>query len=118
MEGDRSVYALLKDRGVADKRAVQLQNLAIHCGFAEAGYDVAEGDLWVLSEELSRSRTLKLVALARTEKRTVVLMNPYASREREALCRMIRIQHPSTTVDNRAYLLIFNNHLPKQHFRI
>ena len=24
----------------------------------------------------------------------------------------------STTVDNRGYLLIFNNHLPKQHFKL
>ena len=36
----------------------------------------------------------------------------------EALCAQIVSGHRSTTVDNRAYLLIFNNYLPKQHFRI
>jgi len=34
------------------------------------------------------------------------------------LCRQIVAAHRSTTVDNRGYLLIFNNNLPKQHFRI
>ena len=50
--------------------------------------------------------------------RTVVLIAPYAGRERQALCRQIIAAHRSTTVDNRGYLLVFNNHLPKQHFQL
>ncbi len=34
---------------------------------------------------------------------------------RDRLDRFIA-NHPSTTVERRDYLLIFNNHLPKQHF--
>ena len=49
---------------------------------------------------------------------TVALMSPYDGCERQALCGQIIAGHASTTVDNRGYLLIFNNHLPKQHFRI
>ena len=49
---------------------------------------------------------------------TVAVMSPYDGRVRQALCAQIVAQHRSTTVDNRGYLLIFNNHLPKQHFRI
>ncbi len=118
MDGDRTVYDLLIEKGVPERRAVQLQNLAIHCGYKGCGYDVTEGDLWIASEQLSNGELLELMARARTERHTVAVLNPYATREREALCNGIVLRHPSTTVDNRGYLLIFNNHLPKQHFRI
>ena len=49
---------------------------------------------------------------------TIVVMDPYADAARELVCREIITNHKSTTVDNRGYLLIFNNHLPKQHFVI
>ncbi len=49
---------------------------------------------------------------------TVAVMSPYDGRERRAMCLQIVAAHPSTTVDNRGYLLVFNNNLPKQHFRI
>ena len=32
-EGDRSLYAALRERDVNERRAVQLQNLFIHCGY-------------------------------------------------------------------------------------
>ena len=38
--------------------------------------------------------------------------------ERQALCRQLVAAHRSTSVDNRGYLLLFHNYLPKQHFRI
>ena len=47
---------------------------------------------------------------------TLCIMNPYNNRERWQTCCRIIDNHPSTTVDNRAYLLVFNNHLPKQRF--
>ena len=49
---------------------------------------------------------------------TVAVMSPYDGRERRAMCLQIVAAHRSTTVDNRGYLLVFNNNLPKQHFRI
>lgn len=118
MEGDRTIYDTLLDRGVSRRRAVQLQNLAIHCGFADFGYDEPRGDLWILSEQVPDGMLLEWVARAAEQRRTVVVLNPYANRERMALCMGIVLRHRSTTVDNRAYLLVFNNHLPKQHFRI
>ena len=59
-----------------------------------------------------------LVRAAAEAGHTVALMSPYDGCERQALCGQIIAGHASTTVDNRGYLLIFNNHLPKQHFRI
>lgn len=118
LPGDRSLYRALCGAGVAPRRAVQLQNLAIHCGYATFGMNRAEGELCIALPDLPRAATLALVAGAAVAHRTVVLIAPYAGRERQALCRQIIAAHRSTTVDNRGYLLVFNNHLPKQHFQL
>lgn len=118
MDGTRDLYAELLRRGIAEKRAVQLQNLAIHCHYASFSMDGGEGELVVLTECVSREEVLRAVSHAEIARQTVVVMNPYADAERDALCCELIARHACTTVDNRAYLVIFNNHLPKQHFRI
>ena len=118
LPGDRSLYRALCGAGVAPRRAVQLQNLAIHCGYATFGMNRADADLCIATRDLPRAETLALVRAASEGRHTVAVLSPYEGRDRQALCAQIVAGHRSTTVDNRAYLLIFNNHLPKQHFRI
>lgn len=118
MPGDRTLYRTLVGAGIAERRAVQLQNLAIHCGYGSFGLNRAEGDFCVVTSALPRPETLRLLREAADAGRTVAVMSPYEGRERLALCRQIVAAHRSTTVDNRAYLLVFNNYLPKQHFRL
>ena len=117
-EGDRRLYETLLARGVEPRRAVQLQNLAIHCGYATFGMNRADADLCIATRELPRSETLALVRAASEGGHTVAVLSPYEGRDRQTLCAQIVAGHRSTTVDNRGYLLIFNNNLPKQHFRI
>ena len=90
----------------------------IHCGYTTFGLNRADADLCVALRGLPRAETLALVRAASGAGHTVAVMSPYDGRIRQALCAQIVAQHRSTTVDNRGYLLIFNNHLPKQHFRI
>ena len=78
----------------------------------------ADAEFCVATCGLPRPATLALVRAAAEAGHTVALMSPYDGCERQALCGQIIAGHASTTVDNRGYLLIFNNHLPKQHFRI
>lgn len=118
LPGDRALYHALTGCGVGRRRAVQLQNLAIHCDYATFGLNRAGADLCIATRDLSRAETLALVRAAAAEGHTAVVMAPYEGRERQAMCRQIVAAHPSTTVDNRAYLLVFNNHLPKQHFQL
>lgn len=118
LPGDRELYRALLAAGVARPRAVQLQNLAIHCRYATFGLDRADADLCVVTRALPRARLFALVREAAERRNTVAVLWPYADRERQAICRQIVAMHRSTTVDNRGYLLVFNNHLPKQHFRI
>ena len=88
------------------------------CGYKTFGLNRADAELCVVTRDRSRAETLALVREAGEAGHTVAVMSPYDGRVRQALCAQIVAQHRSTTVDNRGYLLIFNNHLPKQHFRI
>ena len=118
LPGDRALFRELLAAGVPERRAVQLQNLAIHCGYATFGLNRADAEFCILTRDLPRAETLALVAAAGEAGHTVALMSPCEGQDRQMLCRQIVAAHRSTTVDNRGYLLIFNNNLPKQHFRI
>lgn len=115
---DRSLYDRLLAEGVAPRRAVQLQNLFTHSCFRSWAIDAPADDLIVLTPRLSEERTRLLTDCAADGGTTLALLAPYENRSREALCRSIVAAHGSTSVDNRAYLLVFNHDLPKQHFRI
>lgn len=116
--GDRSLYERLLAVGVAEQRAVQLQNLMIHCDYAAFGLNCAKGDLCIVTHALSVDEAVALVRDAAKSGRTVAVMTPYIDFEWQLMCRQLIAAHRSTTIDNRGYLLIFNNYLPKQHFRI
>ncbi|MFG6341356.1 MAG: hypothetical protein K1V70_04270 [Alistipes sp.] len=118
LPGDRSLYEALLAVGIAERRAVQLQNLAIHCGYGSFGLNCAMGELCIVTHALALTEVAALVRDAAEAGRTVAVMTPYIDSEWRSLCRRLIAAHRSTTIDNRGYLLIFNNYLPKQHFRI
>lgn len=119
-DGDRSLYERLTAAGFSHRRAVQLQNLAIHCGYAACEIDRLPDtcDFCLLTPDVDDDTTCGIVARAANQGTTIALTAPYRGRERAELCRRLVEAHRGTTVDNRAYLLIFNNRLPKQHFRL
>lgn len=106
--------------GAPRRRAVQLQNLMIHCGYATYAINAlpAECPYAILTSELGEAETLALVEKAAEQGSTLVLARPYDCRERTELCQRILERHKCTAVDNRGYLILFNNHLPKQHFKL
>ena len=118
LAGDRSLYEALLAAGVPERRAIQLQNLAIHCGYGSFGLNCAKGELCVVTRLLAIDEVADLVHDAAENGRTVAVMTPYIAPEWRLMCRRLVAAHRSTTIDNRGYLLIFNNYLPKQHFRI
>ena len=116
---DHRLYEALCRAGVSPRRAVQLQNLFTHCGYPSFGIDGTEhAALGVLTRNYPESRLLTAAAAAAESGTTLCIMEPYRSVMRRELCRRLVREHRSTTVDNRGYLLIFNNHLPKQHFKL
>ena len=51
-------------------------------------------------------------------KTTLCIIAPYYDKERTEICKELVMEHRCTSVDNRGYLLLFNNHLPKQQFKL
>lgn len=116
---DHALYGALMDKGVAKRRAMQLANLAEHCGYDNWCIDMLDDKKMIIATLDTRYTELERYAeYARERGATLCIINPYNNRERWDVCLGIIDAHPSTTVDNRAYLLVFNNHLPKQRFRL
>ncbi len=116
----RELYNALKDAGVPNGRAMQLQNIMEHCGLNSFQVDSAtvECDFTLCTRQFDSSRLDAAYEHCRTTGTILCIMSPYATPDRQQICRRIIDNHSSTSIDNRGYLLIFNNSLPKQHFRV
>lgn len=116
---DRTLYNALIEQGVAKRRALQLQNLMEHLRYTSFCIDsVAEADMIIATADYPTSQLSALATTARCESRTLCIMAPSIDRERDSECKRLVAEHTCTSVDNRGYLLLFNNHLPKQKFRL
>lgn len=113
------LYESLLSAGVVRKRAVQLQNAMHYCGCSTFGIN-GDGcaDFNVVTVEYPVEKLEAAYESTREHGTILVIMSPYANRERRDECRAIVESHRSTSVDNRGYLIILNNKLPKQHFRL
>ncbi len=111
------LYRLLSGIGVKHSHACEIENLRHHCGFATFAVDSLESnDMVICSISSPRERIERIVALAKDRGTAVVILYPHISSLRDQMCDEIVDKHPSTTINRVGYLVIFNNHLPKQHF--
>lgn len=119
LEPESRLYPELMSRDIAPRRCVQLANLVQHCKYTSWSIDsLAESDIIFATLNTTYEHLAEYATYAREHALTLCIMNPYNNAERWDVCSRIIEEHPSTSVDNRAYLLIFNNHLPKQRFRL
>ncbi len=119
-DGDRTLYASLLAAGVAERRAMQLQNLVLYCATERWAIDEVTGDagLIILTLATPAEALARYAEHARECEATLCIIEPYRNAERWAATREIIARHKSTTIDNRAYVLMYNNHLPRQHYRL
>ncbi|MBP3548482.1 MAG: hypothetical protein J6J64_07390 [Alistipes sp.] len=117
--GSHPLYDTLLALGVARRRCVQLANLVDHCGYGSWSVDSLERvDMIVATLATTYAHLEEYARYARECGATLCVVSPYNNANRWAVCSALIDSHPSTTVDNRGFLLIFNNHLPKQRFRL
>lgn len=116
MPGDRTLFRSLREAGATERQAVQLQNLAIHAGYRTCGLNRAEGELYVAAYDLPLGEVQALADRATETGAALAVLDPCRGKERQQFCRRLVTAHRSTSVENRACLLLFNNGLPKQHF--
>ena len=113
-----TLYEALIEAGIATKRAVQLQNAMYHCECERFSLNKVEGDFTLFTPDYPTEQLREQYEEAKGAGAVFVVMHPYLNKERQSLMRELIGEHHSTTVDNRAYILFFNNHLPKQHYRL
>ena len=113
------MYTALRQRNIAERRCVQLQNLITHCGYERWAIDSMEAcDLMVCTLDTPHDDLKRYACFAQEHHITLCIIEPYRSSQRWEVCREILDNHSSTTIDNRAYVLVFNNHLPKQRYTL
>ena len=116
---NHDLYDALIDLGVTRRRACELQNLVEHCNYQTWAIDeLKAADLIVATMKTTYDELNKYAEFARQEGKTLCIISPYDNANRWSVSQRIIAEHTSTTVDNRGYLLVFNNHLPKQEFRL
>ena len=118
-EGSGSeLYDALRKEGLSARSARQLHNLIPHIEAKSYSINSVDGEVAILLEGYPTEQLCEAYDEARKGGKTLVVCQPYANRERQNCVKALMEVHSSTTVDNRAYILFFNNYLPKQHYRL
>jgi hypothetical protein len=113
-----SLYDALLANGVVEKRARELQNTLCYIDGQSYSINEVKGDLSILLADYPIDKLHEAYEVAKCEGVTLAICQPYLNRERQSEVRALIDEHRSTTIDNRAYILFFNNRLPKQHYRL
>ncbi|MFR9602529.1 MAG: hypothetical protein SNG02_01520 [Rikenellaceae bacterium] len=113
------LYEALISLGVRSRRARELENLRHHCGLSTFGVNTMEPlDMVICSVDASTERIMQITKSGEQSGTTVVILQPHLNGSRGEMCDAIVANHQSTSVNRLGYLIIFNNHLPKQHFTL
>lgn len=117
-ESGTALYDSLIAENMKEKRARELHNLLAYIEGQSYSINEVEGDLSILLADYPTEQLRSALAKAKAEGVALAICQPYLNRERQNEVKALIDEHRSTTVDNRAYILFFNNHLPKQHYRL
>lgn len=113
-----NLYGRLIAEGVSEKRAKELHNTLFYIEGKSYAINDVGCDLSILLADYPTEKLSAAYEDAKLESVTLAICQPYATRERQNEVKALVERHGSTTVDNRAYILFFNNRLPKQHYRL
>lgn len=118
-EGDgTTLYDSLIAEGMNEKRARELHNTLFYIEGQSYAINDVGCDLSILLADYPIEKLTAAYEEAKAEGVTLAICQPYANRERQDAVKALVDRHSSTTVDNRAYILFFNNRLPKQYYRL
>ena len=113
-----ALYDILIAVGLKEKRARELHNLLAYIEGQSYSINEVGGDLSILMADYPAEQLREAYEEAKREGVTLAISLPYLNRERQSEVKALVAQHGSTVIDNRAYILFFNNRLPKQHYRL
>ncbi len=112
-----SSFELLRGVGVDSRSAIEISNIASHCNYHNITFDYLseDSDLVICTKSTSGDALAKLTCKAEKQGVAIVVLAQY---KQAHLCRSIVKAHHCTSIDRPSYLLLLNNHLPKQHFKL
>lgn len=117
-ESGTALYDSLIAVEVTEKRARELHNTLCYIEGQSYSINEVESDLSILLADYPTEKLREAYEEAKREGVTLAICQPYLNRERQNEIKALLDEHRSTTIDNRAYILFFNNRLPKQHYRL
>lgn len=113
---ESKLYRELLEINIEDGIAVEIARLANHCGFRTASIDSAlSEELIICSLRCSDETIYSLSKSAAQSGKAIIILSPY---ERREICDRVLRENRSTSIDRFNYLILLNNHLPKQHFKL
>ncbi len=120
LDDNHALFDTLVATGISRRRAAELQNAMIYCDATTFAIDNSDciAEFNIVTEQFPLNALHEVAKRAAEQRVTLIIVSPYKTRERNDVCNAIIEQHTSTSIDNRAYLILLNNHLPKQHFRL
>lgn len=113
-----ALYDNLMVESMNEKRARELHNTLCYIEGDGFSINAVEADLSILLANYPTERLREAYEGAKAKGVTLAICQPYLNRERQNEVKALIGEHHSTTIDNRAYILFFNNRLPKQHYRL
>ncbi len=113
---DSDLANILTENGLSKKRSCELARIADYCNFTRFEVDSLEPcDMVILSQKIDPQRKEEITRVASERGTAIVVVKPYLHIE---LSNRLLKRHISTSIDRYDYLILLNNHLPKQHFRL
>ena len=103
------LYDSLVAEGITEKRAREIHNTLYYIEGQSYSINEVECDLSILLANYPTENLRVAYEEAKEAGVTLAICQPYLNRERQAEVKALIEEHRSTTVDNRAYILFFNN---------
>ncbi|MFR9504168.1 MAG: hypothetical protein SNH73_06955 [Rikenellaceae bacterium] len=115
-----AVYAfdIFKEIKMPKHVVIELANLATHCRCKRVAIDSDDhnnADMIICTSQYSDIDISKLYDKAQECGTAIAILEPY---KRMMLCNSLLEKSCSSSIDRFSYLILLNNHLPKQHFRL
>lgn len=104
---DREIVRNLAEMGLKRQYVVEIANFI---------YDSRNTPIVLCGGDRSIEHLDEVIGRNRESGATIIIIDHASTLERELHFREVVKQHRSTSIDKKGYLILFNNHLPKQHF--
>ncbi|MFR9651508.1 MAG: hypothetical protein SNG35_05740 [Rikenellaceae bacterium] len=104
---DGEVVHNLSQMGLKRRYVIELANFI---------YDSRNTSIVLCGGDRSIEHVDEVIEQNREDGAIIIIIDHASTLERELHFRAVVERHRSTSIDKKGYLILFNNHLPKQHF--